>query len=159
MSNEKQWKITNANNTGSIEIIDDGIVFNEKTTAAALLAGRGVQGRKSIPICNITAIQLKRGGFLSPGFIHFSYVGGKEFRGGLFEATRDPDTMLFNEARNDAVEAFAAEVERRRAEYQRNATTTVPTISGDVEKLAALKAAGALTEEEFTIAKRKLLAE
>jgi len=92
------------------------VVLDEQSSVVAMMAGRGLQGRKSIPIRNITSVQVKRASFFSPGYINFSYLGGKEFKGGLLEATRDPDTLIFNAARNDEVAAFAAEIERRRAE-------------------------------------------
>jgi hypothetical protein len=157
----KEWKITNTQLTGSVEIVGDNLVFNEKPTVTAMMAGRGVQGRKSIPIRNITSIQVKAASLISPGYINFSYIGGKEFKGGLMEATRDPDTLLFNKARNTAVQEFAAEVERRRDEAHAtpaaSAQSAAPSVADEIAKLAALRVSGALTEEEFVAAKRKAL--
>jgi hypothetical protein len=157
MSDSQIWKITTADDKASVTIVDEMIVFDQSSDVVNVLGGRGMQGRKSIPIRNITSVQVKRAGFLSPGYINFSYVGGKEFKGGLMEATRDPNTLLFNTERNDAVEAFAAEVERLRSLSQNSSTATTGTLADELTKLATLWKSGVLTEAEFVAAKQKLL--
>jgi len=64
----------------------------------AVAGAHGIKGDKEIPIKNITAIQFKPAGGLANGFIQFSILGGLEARGGIFDATKDENTVFFTKA-------------------------------------------------------------
>lgn len=62
-----------------------------------ILTEMGIQGEKYIPIKNITAIQIKPGGWLA-GYIQFSIKGEVGSKRGLFSAMNDENTIrLTNE--------------------------------------------------------------
>lgn len=56
---------------------------------------QGTSGSKEIPISRITAIQFKKAGEITAGFLQFSIVGGIESTGGVFNAANDENTVLF----------------------------------------------------------------
>lgn len=65
-------------------------------------AGHGYKGDKEIPMKNITAVQFKPSGSLTNGYIQFSILGGIESRGGVFDATRDENSVLFTKSQESA---------------------------------------------------------
>lgn len=56
---------------------------------------KGLKGSKEIPISRITAIQFKPAGALFNGYIQFSLMGSNEAKGGLLEAGKDENTVMF----------------------------------------------------------------
>ncbi|MCT7958429.1 DUF4429 domain-containing protein [Laspinema palackyanum] len=58
-------------------------------------ASKGLKGSKEIPISRITAIQFKPAGGLFNGYIQFSLMGSNEAKGGLLEASKDENTVMF----------------------------------------------------------------
>jgi Domain of unknown function (DUF4429) len=151
---EDDVKIESADRKASMEIIGDSVII--RSGGAATMLARGIQGQRSIAINSITSVQVKPGTMFVPGYINLSYPGGKAFQGGMMAAAQDPDTLIFNRAINAEVEKFATEINRRRATLQQ---MTVPTLSpaDEVGKLVELHKSGALTDEEFAVAKRKAL--
>jgi len=94
-----------------------------------------------------------------PGYILFSYAGSKPFNGGLIDATQDPDAFIFNKALNGEIQSFKEKVElAMRASKQPNSSGSASqSLSDELRKLVALKDEGALTQDEFTAAKKRLL--
>lgn len=58
------------------------------------IMAQGSRGEKSVPIKNITAIQLKESR-LTAGFIQFAYSGSTESKGGTTSAMSDENTITF----------------------------------------------------------------
>jgi hypothetical protein len=107
-----------------------------------------MNGQRAISLVTITAVSVKFGGTFSPGFIHFAYPGASQFRGGLIEATQDPDAFVFSKRENTEIEAFKSAVEMRIKELK---SSKVPkNLSEVLERLASLHEAGHLTHDEFT---------
>ena len=62
------------------------------------VALKGLKGDKTIYIKNISSIQFKNAGIFTKGYIQFTFSGGKEAKGGLFQATKDENTIMFTES-------------------------------------------------------------
>jgi len=148
---------------GSIELLEDFLVISRKGLGAAL--SHGLKGDKRIPYSSISAVQLKKAG-LTRGYIQFTIIGGNESRGGVFAAASDENTVLFTSAQQAGMLDVQAEVERRLIASRRPVaaapTAPVPapapvSVAEELGKLGDLRDRGVLTEEEFTLMKRKLL--
>jgi len=61
---------------------------------------QGLKGDKRIPYSSITAVQFKKAGWLTNGYIQFSMLGGIESRGGIRKATRDENSIMFRSSQN-----------------------------------------------------------
>src|SRR5436190_4272898 len=64
----------------------------------------GFAGEKTIPIGSITAVQLRKPGMLTAGYIQFTVKGGRESVGGLMEASKDENSVLFTSDLFNAVD-------------------------------------------------------
>ena len=138
-----------------LELSQDSVIIRRRGVGNALAAG--LNGERSIPISTITAIQVKMGGW-TPGYILFSYAGSKPFRGGLIEATQDPDAFIFEKRLNNDVALFKEKVEElRRAAIEGTGRSTEQSLGDELMKLVKLRDAGVLSNAEFEIAKKKLL--
>ena len=133
---------------------------------------RGLKGAKSIPYASITAVQHKEPGILQ-GYLQFTLPGGRESGGGWRAACFDENSFLYY-GNHELVLKAVAYIERRMAELRAGAQAPEPSTSSaaplanasrheapslaeELNKLAALRAAGALTEAEFTSAKAKVM--
>jgi hypothetical protein len=120
---------------------------------------KGLKGDKRIPYSSITAVQFKRAGLID-GYIQFTLAGGNESRGGVLAASRDENSVCFNN--NKLFEKARDEIEKRFG-VQRivvQATAPAPTVQSaadQLDKLAGLVDRGMLTKEEFEEQKRALL--
>lgn len=140
-----------------LEVYEDSLSITPKGIAGFL--NKGLKGTKTIQFTAITAIQFKKAG-LTNGYLQFTLPGGNEFRGGVLNASSDENTFAFYNLRDSNV--IAAEIkdyiEGRIKELRQPTTTAISiSLSDELEKLAQLKANGALTDEEFQLAKNKLL--
>jgi hypothetical protein len=145
---------------GSVVLEADKLRISHKGFANMLT--QGAHGEKSIPLRNITAVQFKAAGWTA-GYIQFTLVGGIDRPGGVMEATKDENAVLFTKEQQKAFEALKAEVERRVDELHRNPATTSPGapppgLVDELERLASLMDRGLLTRSEFEASKAKLLA-
>lgn len=113
------------------------------------------KGEKRIPIGAITAVQWKEPGHLVNGFVQFTMAGGNEARSSFghqtFDAVGDENSMVFDRAHAEEGHALRDAVEAALA-------VAVSSTSGpSLREIAEAHAAGILTDEEFTAAKRKAL--
>lgn len=139
-----------------LEFLGDAVLIRKK--GAGNFLASGLNGERSIPISTITAIQLKLGGW-TPGYILFSYAGSKPFGGGLMEATQDPDAFIFQKQYNSDVEEFKRMVESAMRDSKNSKSPVSPaSLADELRKLATLVEDGFLSDSEFEVAKKKLLA-
>lgn len=123
------------------------------------LVNKGMKGAKTIPFYSISAIQLRKPGSFTNGYIQFTLSGGIESRGGILDATKDENTVMF--AAKDIVvaerikEYIEQQIQQMRKPIASNQSAV--SLSGELEKLAELKNKGILTEEEFQSAKKRLI--
>jgi len=138
---------------GGIELLQDRIRIKRKGLGSFIL--QGLKGDKEILISQISAIQLKKAGMLTNGYIQFSFLGGHETKSGIFNATRDENTIMFNTKQQNAFLELKEKVDHIIA------TSRVGTVAqsslDELEKLASLRDKGIITEEEFNLKKKQLL--
>lgn len=79
---------------GQISIVENRLEIKRKGFTSFL--SHGFDGTKSIFISKITAIQFKEAGAMTNGFIQFAFSGSSESKDGLFDATKDENTVMFN---------------------------------------------------------------
>lgn len=138
---------------GSLELYENKIRIKRKGVGSFLI--HGSKGEKDIFIRDITAIQLKRPGMLTNGYIQFVFSGSKENKDGIFDAASDENSMIFTKKQMKDVEAFKEAVESKLFETKSPPATN--NNLNDLEKLAELKSKGIITEDEFNLKKKQLL--
>jgi hypothetical protein len=148
-------KITLTYSSDELELTGRSVIIRKRGAANAMASG--LNGDREIAIRTITAVQLKLGGFM-PGYILFGYAGSKPFRGGLVEATQDPDAFIFNKSSNSEITEFKKKLdELMSAPAAGENSATASSLGDELSKLAKLRSDGVLTEAEFHAAKAKLL--
>ena len=137
-----------------LEVYEDKVAITPRGVWGFLT--KGLKGTKTIPFFSVTAIQFKKSG-LTSGYLQFTIPGGNENQGGVFSAASDENTFMFTEQNDLAIE-IKNYVEKRIQELRKpQVTQTSISIADELKKLADLKEKGILSEEEFQVAKRKLL--
>jgi len=140
-----------------LEVFEDKVTITP--TGVLGFLNKGLKGAKEIPFASIIAVQFKEAGALFSGYIQFTIPGGNESKGGLFAAAQDENTFVFAETHNNPAvreikEYIDTAIKRSRiTQYSTNTTS----LSGELQKLAQLKSQGILSEEEFQLAKLKLI--
>jgi hypothetical protein len=142
---------------GQLSVEEDFIVIKPKGALGFMT--HGLKGEKRIPIRSISAVQLKKGTIATSGYIQFSFGGGKENKGGLWDATSDENTILFPKKKNALALEIRSYIEERLMSYVNPiAGTPTPVSAADeILKYANLLDQGHITEEEFNQKKRSLL--
>jgi hypothetical protein len=137
---------------GSVELLDGQIVIRRKGLANVLT--QGVQGDKTVPLSSITAVQFRPAGAIMAGLIQFTLRGGREFSGGMLEATKDENAVMFDRSQEAA---FALLRDRVQDAIVISSTDPTETPAEQLTQLAALVDQGFVTREEFEEAKRSIL--
>jgi len=81
---------------GQIKLTKNRVIIARKGALGMLT--QGFAGDKEIPIKNITALQFKIPSSTLNGFLQFTLQGGREVQGGVFNATQDENTVMFNKS-------------------------------------------------------------
>ncbi|CAN5321466.1 DUF4429 domain-containing protein [soil metagenome] len=144
---------------GTVVLDADKLRISHKGFANLLT--QGSHGEKSIPLRNITAVQFKAAGWTA-GYIQFTLIGGIDRPGGVMEATKDENAVLFVKEQQKSFEELKSEVERRVEDIHRAPVTSGPAdastgLADELERLARLVERGFLTRTEFEASKAKLL--
>lgn len=79
---------------GQLTIYENRIEITRKGFLS--FVSHGFDGTKAIFLSKITAIQYKEAGAVTNGFIQFVFSGSDESKKGLFDATKDENTIMFN---------------------------------------------------------------
>lgn len=141
---------------GQIEIYDGKICIRRKGVMSFMT--HGLKGDKDILVSSISSIQFKNAGIMTNGYIQFAFMGGAEAKRGLFQATQDENSVMFDRKQQSNFEEVKRLVEEMSQRGQPSPQPSATTDPGDqIEKLAALRAKGLLSEDEFTAAKKKIL--
>lgn len=69
---------------------NDKVVITRK--GVINFVNQGIKGEKTIPLKSITSIQLKKPG-MTNGYIQFGILGGIESKSGVFNATKDENSV------------------------------------------------------------------
>ncbi len=144
---------------GQVQFDDHFVTITRKGFLARATLGKG---EKRIPIAQITAVQWKPAGPVMNGFIQFTLPGGVERRSSFGSQTKsaanDENSVIFTKRQQPAFEKLRAAVED--AITQQHAPSSVSgseDFAGQLAKLQALVESGVLSEEEFQVAKARLL--
>jgi len=140
-----------------LEVFEDRVSITPKGLLGFL--NKGLQGTKEIPFVSIVAVQFKEAGTVFSGYLQFTILGGNESIGGLVAAAQDENTFIFAHTRNNAMAAEIKDyidVAIRKARPPQGSPHAT-SLSDELQKLAALRASGILTDDEFQAAKRKLI--
>lgn len=142
---------------GAVELYEDKLVIVRSGFAS--LAMHGLKGDKTIPFHSLTSVQLRKPGFwINTGYIQFGVLGSIEDSGGMFDAFQDENSVVFKKKHLPAFLELKAVLEQKMAQKNTPAPSSVPAnYLDELEKLAALRDKGILTEEEFLSKKRQLL--
>lgn len=126
---------------GTLIVKDDTIILQRSGFNARLL---GLRGNKEILIKNITSIQFKSPEILTNGFIQFAFSGSQESKRGVFDATKDENSIVFTKAEKVIFEKMREVINERRNIF--NQSSAVPNsasheedIYSQIEKLSVLK--------------------
>ena len=116
---------------------------------------KGSKGEKSVPIKNISAVQIKEPRFTA-GYIQFAYSGSSESKGGTFDASKDENTITFSSKKELAQ---AKEIKELIESLQNEGSQSTAQSSGADEllKFKELLDAGAITGEEYEAKKKQIL--
>lgn len=136
-------------------ILDRRGVTIKRGAKGFLLGGGMLRGDKTIPYRSITAVQLKKAG-LTAGYLQLSLQGGHEAKGGLFQSTKDENSVHFYQGRNKLFEEAKQLIEER-IEASLNGGAPASSNLDELKKLAELKDAGIITKSEFEEKKNELL--
>ena len=140
---------------GQLELLDGRIRIVRKGVLSFLT--QGLKGDKEIAISSITSIQWRKAGLLTNGYIQFGFFGGSEAKRGIFQATEDENSIMFNQGRQAEFEAIRNELQRV-INARPSAGATSPTSAADeIKKLADLREQGILSSDEFEAKKKQLL--
>jgi hypothetical protein len=140
-----------------LEVYEDKLKITP--TGVLALINKGMKGTKTIPFLSINAIQYKNPGSFTNGYIQFTLSGGMESRGGILDATKDENTVMFA-AKDTAIIGKIKDYIESQMQKLRNPNTpnqSSASLSSELEKLAELKNKGILTDDEFQSAKKRLL--
>ena len=150
--NHKEYKGYN----GTLILTDTGVII-KRGVKGFLLGGGMLRGDKTILYSSIVAVQLKKAG-MTAGYIQLTLKGGSEAKSGLFQSTVDENSINFHSAFGGNNNELFSEA-KRLIEERINAVNSPAKNSGldDLEKLAALKEKGIISEEEFQAKKKQLL--
>jgi len=121
------------------------------------------KSEKRIPVSSITAVQFKPPSTITNGFMQFTIPGGVEqksiFGQQGINAARDENTVVFlkkslpdMQSIRDAVEQAIIKLHLPQTTHLQQAST-----SDELTRLAQLHEQGVLSDDEFTVAKSRIL--
>lgn len=119
----------------------------------------GLRGDKEIDMKSITSIQIKRASMFTNGFFQISFIGGQESKGGLFNATHDENTVMFNRKQEPDFIHAKQLIDEYRNKLKLSSSSVLPSITtaDELSKFADLVERGFITKEEFEAKKKQLL--
>lgn len=138
---------------GQLELTDS--VLRIKRKGALALLTQGLKGDKEILISQLTSIQLKKASIIVNGYIQFSFNGSQEAKGGAFQGASDENTVMFRSGQQDEFLVLRDELQKRM--NARQTPSPQPSDLDQLEKLAALRDKGIITDDEFQQKKKHIL--
>lgn len=142
---------------GQLTVYEDKVVIGRKGLLG--FATQGLAGNKTIPMSAIQSVQFKAGGLLTNGFIQFAVLGGKEARGGVWNATQDENTVMLKLGEQSEIgEKIREYIEEQIIKRSKPQTVVQQASAADeIIKLKQLLDMGVITQEEFDAKKKQLL--
>lgn len=121
---------------------------------------RGFTGEKTIDIFDISAVQYKKPGIMTTGYLQLVIKGSLENKGGVLGAVKDENTILFGKKEDDQALKVKTIIERIKEKKNSRRSISVQntvSVADEIRKLKQLMDEGILTEEEFNKQKAVLL--
>lgn len=146
---------------GTVELWPSKVTIRHRGVLSKMTVG--LAGEKDIYLTSITGIQLKRPTWISKGYFQIQYMGSQDSKGGILNATKDENTVLFaGRKRYKKAQELKAELEKRALEMryapQTQSGSSGPiSVADELAKLAELKTQGILSPKEFEAQKKALL--
>jgi len=138
---------------GHLELLEAKIRIRRQGVGSFFL--HGLKGDKEILVRQISSIQFKKAGKMTNGYIQFSFLGGQEAQRGIFQATQDENTVMFNSFQQPSFERIKAAIEERMTLLESGGKGV--SYLDELERLASMRDKGIITDEEFNAKKHKLL--
>lgn len=134
--------------TKSVAVGEDAITISYRALY------HGFKGDKRIPYSSITAVQFREPGSWIAGNIQFSIQGAMEWHGPV---NQDENALQYEKA--DVAEfRMLRDFVEQQMKVSKQQPSSSASSADELIKLAALRDAGVLTEEEFAAEKVKVLA-
>jgi len=149
MIREFEVKVPNKVN---ITIDENTLTINRK---GFISFGNGLRGEKTIPLSNITAVQLKKPG-LTHGYLQFSINGSVEAKGDAMQLLKDENTIVFARKHLDDMLELKHLIETSQAPNSQ-ASASTPSEALQIKEFKALLDDGIISPEEFDQKKKQLL--
>ena len=150
MNREFEVKVPNKVN---ISIDDNTLTINRK---GFISFGNGLRGEKTIPLSNITAVQLKKPGMMH-GYLQFSINGSVEAKGDVMQLLKDENTIVFSGKHLDDMLELKYLIETSHAPVTIASTSSPVSDASQIKEFKALLDDGIISQEEFDQKKKQLL--
>ncbi len=95
---------------GEIELYEDRVIVNRKKSTSygdPFHLFRGLKGKASLFINEIASVRFKKAGFFGNGYIRI------DIKGGLLQAIRDENTIIFRRDQNQDFEEMKEMIEEK----------------------------------------------
>ena len=119
----------------------------------------GLKGEKRVNFQSISAIEFREADS-SLGYIQFSIPGGVERQGGVFNAAKDENSIIFNRHFNAKAKQIVDYIESKRQEMSTPKAATVvqqASAADELKKFKELLDMVVISQEEFDAKKKQLL--
>lgn len=117
-------------------------------------------GDKTFDIGQITAVQVKKHGFM-PGYLQISSIGNTDFHQGNFNALSSENAVvIYNDNQYQGALEIKKYVEENRARFKNSGQTTVVNVKSAAEQIKEYKELldmGIISQEEFDAKKKELM--
>ena len=149
MIREFEVKVPNKVN---ITIDENTLTINRK---GFISFGNGLRVEKTIPLSNITAVQLKKPG-LTHGYLQFSINGAVEAKGDPMQLLKDENTIVFAGKHLDDMLELKHLIETSKAPSTQTSASS-PSEASQIKEFKSLLDDGIISQEEFDQKKKQLL--
>ena len=150
MNREFEVKVPNK---VDISIDDNTLTINRK---GFISFGNGLRGEKTIPLSNITAVQLKKPD-MTHGYLQFSINGSVEAKGTAIELMKDENTIVFAGKHLDDMLELKSTIESHNTSTRVAGISMQSSSASQIKEFKSLLDDGILTKEEFDQKKKQLL--
>ena len=141
---------------GTLAVSPQKVVIRRKGTMSFVT--QGIRGDNEIRIEQISAVRFRKPGAFTTGYISIAFLGGSQFTGGIKQAVKDENTVMFSANATKDMEHAKELVEQYQAAIPpRSQPIANASVADELEKLARLRDKGILSADEFDAKKRQLL--
>lgn len=148
---------------GEVEFDGNFVSIRHTGALGRLTVGKG---EKRIPITSITAVHIKPAGAMVNGYIQFTLPGSVERRAGFgkqtFDAAGDENSVIFTKSEESDFLNLRDVIENAIVSRATPQAPVAPIVAGtskldELKKLAELRDAGVLSEDEFAEEKARIM--